>query len=459
MTPEINKYDTQGLLIRGYGNLPAACYILLQIQDAEKTKKWLREIESQITRGNTRDQVVGLNLAFTYGAFDKLRLPEKLLKPFSREFQEGMTVSSRARILGDVAENQAENWLWGGPETEPVDVLFMLFATSQENLERYAANQRSLWKSGGLKQIRQLDSTILATPAVKQEVRKEHFGFHDGISQPTIKGLGRVDHTDNLVNPGEFILGYCNQYGKLPDSPQIDSPLSKIDFGLNGTYLVFRQLEQNVVGFWRSIKENAQHLYGNSSIENCLLLAAKMVGRWPDGTPISQLPMPDNSPSDPAAIFRVEDIHGDRCPLGAHIRRANPRDALDDNPETSLEMTNHHRLLRRGRTYGPPAVESMNPVDILTQLDRIEEHARGLYFIALNASISRQFEFIQHTWLNNTKFAGLYEEEDPISGNGIFTIQGEPFSRRTCPLPRFVTVRGGAYFFMPGLAAIRYLAT
>jgi Dyp-type peroxidase family len=455
MLPEINKYDIQGLLIRSYGHLPAACYILLQIQNPEQTKEWLRKIENQITRGDRRDPVFSLNLAFTWGGFDKLRLPEKLLKQFSREFQEGMTVHSRARILGDVSENRAENWLWGGPKTEPVDVLLMLFASSDDELERQVANHRSLWENGGLKQILKLDSTVLAT----QKAPKEHFGFHDGISQPTIKGLNRVDHTDNLINPGEFILGYCNQYDKLPDSPYLEEPQSIIDFGVNGTYLVFRQLEQDVVGFWQSIKENAQLLYGNSSIENCLLLSAKMVGRWPDGTPISQPHTLGSHPSDPAAIFRFEDARGDRCPLGAHIRRANPRDALDANPDTSLEMSNHHRLLRRGRTYGPAAVESMNPVDILTQLDRIEKHARGLYFIALNASISRQFEFIQHTWLNNTKFAGLYEDEDPIIGNGIFTIQGEPFSRRTCPLPRFVTVRGGAYFFMPGLAAIRYLAT
>jgi deferrochelatase/peroxidase EfeB len=132
------------------------------------------------------------------------------------------------------------------------------------------------------------------------------------------------------------------------------------------------------------------------------------------------------------------------------VRRANPRDALDASvgPERSVTFSNRHRLLRRGRAYGDPAGTS----------------GRGLHFISLSANIARQFEFVQHTWLNNPKFAGLYDDADPLvaahSGTAgrTFTVQARPVRERVTGLPPFVTVTGGAYFFLPGRRALRYLA-
>jgi deferrochelatase/peroxidase EfeB len=176
------------------------------------------------------------------------------------------------------------------------------------------------------------------------------------------------------------------------------------------------------------------------------------VGRWPNGVPLTRSPEhPGDDLADANDFGYAEgDAAGQGCPLGAHIRRANPRDALDPEagPEQSLRSVNRHRLLRRGRAYG----------------DLSGPGERGIHFICLNANIARQFEFVQHTWLNNPKFAGLYDDTDPLVATHqgdigrTFIVQARPFRQRVTGLPAFVTVRGGAYFFLPGIRALRFLA-
>jgi deferrochelatase/peroxidase EfeB len=149
------------------------------------------------------------------------------------------------------------------------------------------------------------------------------------------------------------------------------------------------------------------------------------------------------------------------------VRRANPRDALDPDPgsDKSIAINKRHRILRRGRKYGAPPRTAAAQRALVSEAGRpAVESERGLYFIGLNANIARQFEFIQHTWLNNPKFDGLYDDIDPLVGaqaeeSGTFTVQAAPVRRRVSGLPRFVHVRGGAYFFLPGIRALRYLAS
>ena len=150
--------------------------------------------------------------------------------------------------------------------------------------------------------------------------------------------------------------------------------------------------------------------------------------------------------------------------MGSHIRRTNPRDSLGPDPGSakSIAVNKRHQLLRRGRIFGVPVAASMDPDEIMNG-DPAGE--RGLYFICLNANISRQFEFVQHSWSNNPKFAGLYSDPDPLTGTrhstaepDAFTIPADPVRQRVTGLPEFVTVRGGGYFFLPGIRAIRYLA-
>ena len=149
-------------------------------------------------------------------------------------------------------------------------------------------------------------------------------------------------------------------------------------------------------------------------------------------------------------LYYFEDRFGLACPLGAHIRRANPRDLIGPDPDTALRLSKMHRIIRRGRPYGKRWVKS----------DRDEQ--RGMLFICLNADIAGQFEFIQHTWLNNGRFSALYGETDPISHyseeDRVLTIQRRPTSERVDGITQYVTVRGGAYFFLPGIQTLQFLA-
>ena len=287
----------------------------------------------------------------------------------------------------------------------------------------------------------------------------------------------------NTVAPGEFILGYPNAYGQYTNRPLLASPKDPAgllptdpsgsglrDLGLNGSYLVFRQLSQDVVGFWRFVNERTKTRSGADDPYARVALAAKMVGRWPSGAPLIKTPNADDpsmSDDNDFLYHADDDSFGLKCPIGAHVRRSNPRDSLEPEPgsDRSIDVGKRHRILRRGRDYGPPVAASMDPQDIL-QSDAVSED-RGLYFICLNAHIGRQFEFIQNTWANNPKFDGLYADDDPLIGargagrtdeTGTFTVQATPVRKRVTGMPRFVQMRGGAYFFMPGIMAVRFLA-
>ena len=113
--------------------------------------------------------------------------------------------------------------------------------------------------------------------------------------------------------------------------------------------------------------------------------------------------------------FRSTDKDGLKCPFASHVRRSNPKDALDTDRKTSISVANKHRMLRRGRSYGKPLTENLKPVDCLKAVDDGEK--RGLHFICINADIAHEFEFIQNAWINNPKFNGLYDERDPLVGS------------------------------------------
>jgi deferrochelatase/peroxidase EfeB len=201
-----------------------------------------------------------------------------------------------------------------------------------------------------------------------------------------------------------------------------------------------------------------------------------MVGRWPSGAPLVETPDRDNpclGDDNDFGYYRTDPL-GLACPLGAHIRRVNPRDSLDPQPGTdaSLAVNDGHRLLRRGRSYGPgsgtpaaarPAAAGNNGhAERLARADVAPGSGTGLHFICLVASLIRQFEFVQHTWLNNPTFHGLYDDTDPLIGSrhprgATFTVPARPVRRRYRDLPQFVRTRGGAYFFLPGISALRYL--
>lgn len=451
---QLEVKDLQGFLLSSYSKkLPCATYLLLKITDSANSRKWLNDLTDKITTAEERREDYSLNIAFTSTGLKKLGLSADELSTFSRPFQEGMTAEHRSHILSDKEDSAPQNWNWGNHDN-PVDVLVLVFAFDENMLtEQLRLRDEEIKTFGGLEKI-------MALSAGRQPDAKEHFGFLDGVGQPVIEGTGReskqLSRTGHatIIKAGEFILGYENEMNVLVPIPGV-SQMS--NFGANGTYLVFRQMQQHVAAFWKCLDELTRDADGKSDPLAREKLGAKIVGRWKSGAPITKYR--DSDPADKSEVnedndfdYHQDDAKGFGCPIGAHIRRSNPRDSLSADPKIALQSAKRHRIIRRGRSYGD---RTETPFE-----DDGKE--RGLHFICLNSNIERQFEFIQQTWINNKTFAKLYDEVDPLigrrRGNDLFTVQGEPIRTRVHNLDKFVTVKGGAYFFMPGISALRYLA-
>ncbi len=482
--------DVQGLVRFGYRHLTEASFLLLRVKDPAAARAWLAQ--APITSAVTADPLpdTALHVAFTSEGLRALEVSSELCSEFSAEFVSGMTSdAARARRLGDVGANDPGGWEWGAGERLP-HVAVLLYARPG----RLAELEREIEAQCAVSFVL---VERLATSAAQLE--EEPFGFRDGISQPemdwkrerAVRDQDQLDYRNDSCL-GEFLLGYPNEYGLYtprpllapqqdPDGllPRAEDAPDQADFGRNGCYLVLRQLRQDVSGFWRELDRQAG---GHPDLRE--RLAEKMVGRNKLGEPLE----PSESCADGKSTEKSKlnnftyrhDPQGVRCPLGAHIRRTNPRNA--DLPPggrgilsrlwrmlgfdaAALEQdlvasTRFHRLLRRGRKYaiGASAGESSQGADI------------GIHFICLAANIKRQFEFVQSAWLIGSKFGGLSGESDPLLGTRVpdsdgfptdgFSIpQAEGPDRRLSGLPQFVTVVGGAYFFLPGIRALRYLAT
>jgi Dyp-type peroxidase family len=384
-----------------------------------------------------------------------------------------MAAPARARKMRDVEESDPEAWSWGYGAAQ-VHLVLMLYAATEPELDALVDSQRVALPGGGLTELfGPAGDELGATRPIGE--RREHFGFADGIVQPRFRdeppGMrSRGARDADLVATGEFLLGYPNEANILPRSPALSEAAKARkgferadgDFGRNGSYLVFRQLEQDVGGFWRSMA----CIGAEATVDDRVRLASKMVGRWPDGAALVTHPHGSTQRArDPENFdYARDDPHGDRCPFGAHIRRSNPRASLAKDPELGLAKSKKHRLLRRGRSYGEPFVEPMTPDELVRAAENGTGRPgpRGLQFLCFNADLANQFEFVQQTWINGTVFQGLHGEVDPLVGDpavtgGRFSVPSEPLRRVQC-LRRFVTVRGGAYLFLPSRAALGYLS-
>lgn len=462
-TPALEVDDIQGILLFAYATLERATYLHVTFPESAGTRPnaWLGKLAKEVAAANVRTGKVGdkINVAFTSAGLARLGLTKKELETFPRELQQGMGHELRAHVLGDDHENDPKNWELGGPNNRPLHALVMLFSHDIDGVTRLRTNEAARVADYGGEVVHVDEAQV--QPA-------EHFGFVDGIEQPHVAGSPRKkpDHFEEVA-AGEFVLGYPNAYGEEPPMPRGEGDF---ELGRNGTYLVYRKLRQDVAGFWQSMLTQAARDKDKDGVPDdapevlarrAVGCAARVVGRWPSGAPLVSHPLEDVRPGetyDPAFGFAKIDPNGMRCPLGAHVRRANPRDMLLPGPVESLKAVQRHRLLRRGRAYGPPTAEA------ITERAKSDGQERGLVFVVLNASIRRQFEFVQQTWLNNPKFAGLYDERDPLAStihddNAQMTIPGNPVRSKLQGLPRFVTTRGGGYFFLPGLKALAWLAS
>ncbi len=429
-----------------------------------------------------------------------------LLSGFPSAFRMGM--ANRSRNLGDLGKYAAETWRWSDVTSEAV---LFIYAETHEDLAYSCDVHSALVQNYGGAVLHRLD----CAPANPEKPDFEHFGYRDGIAQPVIKGTGRATRgapMRDILEPGEFILGYANGQGFFPPSPvmaaesdpeqalPVLSPdmLSRYpdfgdrkfgdaarDLGRNGSFVVIRELAQDVDGFDKFVEQKAAELRGETEgpdgaryrdlykligqYPDKHWVKAKLMGRWPNGRPLVGNPVNTPSPeaNDPEAAkclaaetendfnFGSDDPHGYACPFASHIRRANPRDSKQPGDPKEQVITNRHRLLRRGRAY------------VRSNADGSEE--KGLLFVSLCADLERQFEFVQQIWSNSADFHGLSHEPDPIIGADAPDLHtGCPAERNfTIPTPAgpiklrgmqcFVQVKAGGYFFLPSRSALTWM--
>ncbi|MCY6383248.1 hypothetical protein [Hoeflea prorocentri] len=428
---------------------------------------------------------VPVNIAFTYPGLEKLDLDPTTLRSFPDAYRQGM--AARAGRLGDTGPSAPENWhgelglpsvsgyFTGGFQVGAMaqgDKWDMGPEEDWERLRRQVDdfNHRSgprgkllrtilggLFRLVGMEivhiELGQDPYFVENGRAVASGFRKEHFGFRDGVSQPFVDmKLGKPmpggatpgrNGTWAPVAPGEIYLGYPDEDGNRAQQP------TNALLRDGGTFMIFRKLEQDVTGFRAFLAEQRP---GDPAAQQ--KLAAQFMGRWQNGTPLMMAPDsprdigPDSDRLINDFLFVRDDPRGEKCPLGSHIRRSNPRDIGGRND------VRRHRILRRGIGYGGPLLDNGS---------RGDGKKRGLLFIAANARIDLQFEVIQADWMNGGEFmgqAGL--GKCPIAGTNSGGLQ-DSFHEAgaTAPvtnIPAFVTTRGGDYFFAPGQDALIAMA-
>jgi Dyp-type peroxidase family len=424
ITPGFRKNHQALVLLR----LPSRAAAGAWLQTLAPSVTSARDVRGFVTRrrreGAGEADVVNwrtrwVNVGISWAGLDMLGAPGR--DAFPEDFRQGMR--ERATL---VADENVGNWEIGGTADTEAHVLLILAADTDADLTVEIERQRLLAHRYDLKEL----ITYRGAELSGKLRGHEHFGYRDGISQPDLE--------PPRVAPalGEFVLGHPNQIGELAPGP---------DWARNGSYVAFRRLRQDVAGFRRTVGTQASRANRGLTPE---LLGAKLVGRWTSGAKLGEpgIEQPPPWPGDEGArVTRFDfanDDAGERTPLFAHIRKANPRD-----PDAQ-----RHRLIRRGIPYGPPLPAGEE-----------DDKDRGLLFLAYQASLSNQFEHVQRNWLNSTKFPVPQTGRDPLVGqpggaNELILPLGGGQGQVPITLGQFVTMTGGGYFFSPSIEALTQLA-
>ncbi|HET9639079.1 MAG TPA: hypothetical protein VFP12_07720 [Allosphingosinicella sp.] len=515
---KLQTSQIQSLVFGGLGFMPHGTCLLFDLPgDEARARDFVARLYPCTAFGDgrklRRDAV--LTVAFGGRALERLGLPGECLSGFPPAFLEGMGTDGRARILGDTGEDAPGKWRWG---RQASDVALLVYGVTGEDVAGLESEICAAAAANGMAEPYRIPLAVAEKPSI------EPFGFVDGVSQPVIRGTDQANRSNDpihLVQPGEFVIGYPDNRGNLPPQPEL-SPLAdprnllpladgSRAFGTavaespraiarNGTFLVIRQLEQDVGAFNTYCEEQAAVLAARLPEPyevDADFVAAKLLGRWKDGSSLVRNPYypygtersrkaerdsrrkiapldppqpeaaeplatarPESAPAEGAAIpaptepssrqdndflYGVEDPQALRCPIGAHIRRGNPRDTLLPGSLEQVAISNRHRIRRVGRLYREGPGEKP-----------------GLLFMCLNGDIERQFEFVQQTWLANSGFQGLDRQQDPLindraRGSTGYLIPSNDGPARLAPLPSFVRTLGGGYFFMPGRSFLAFL--
>lgn len=430
---ESTREKLQSLVFTGFGSLPRTTVLRLDGID----KAWLGAVLPHVTFGRSKVPIA-VQVLLTARGLAALDVPPETIRELGLVFQHGMTSESSSRRLGDKVSYPSEHWEWTDLDHDAMLLVYHSEDGLEPDLETALTGSARIL---GRKTLR------------RPEFDREHFGFLDGLSNVR---LAKTDPPEaDVVPDGEIVIGRENQTGLLDER----GPL-----GVDGTFVVVRELDQDVRSHWAFWLEAA-----GGDPDEAVYLAAKAVGRWPNGMPIRT-----GQTREPAAVeadqeirtFR-DDPHGTGCPFGSHIRRANPRDTLVSDPEISEGISALHRIMRRGRVYGPPAPADFYPETLRDQVangpPEQADEARGLMFICLCGNLRRQFEFLQQNWIKAPKFANLLNDVDPLFANETTSqsmcIPTDGFNRYVDGVGGWVSVRGGAYLLMPSKPVLERLAS
>lgn len=471
MTVTLDLADIQANIVRGYaateirhfavrfGDSGLARTLLGRLVSGDHAVPQVSTAESWATT-----PAYCLNVALTIDGLGALGLASATLAQFPLPFTQGSAQRSVSSSigdplhvgLGDVGDAAPDRWILGGPLNPTVHALLSLAVagpssmSNSSTMDVLTAQLRAAFVAHHVTECSVHDGRALPGGVI-------HFGYRDGISQPTIAGGPGPELPDMQPETptGDVLLGsqYVNTYGGSFQGALPDELVG------NGTYVVFRILEQDVDAFERTIAATARR-----SMTDVELVAAKLMGRWRNGVPLATSPTTDTPPGwTPERLNDFDyaptdthpelfdDVRGVRCPVGAHIRRLNPRSGL------AAGVPHNRRLVRRSLPYGPP-------FDSAVPDDGIE---RGLLGVFICGDIEQHFEFVQRVWTNSDlHMAGIRGTRDPISGyqdptdGGKFTIRTadtrDPIT--IVDLPRLVRTRGSLYCFMPGIGGLRALA-
>ena len=474
--------DIQGFIVRGY-RMPMVRHFLLSVTDPAAARKMLGRLVSgdekespQIT--TAEDWHVGfepgpgddtkqaprckpdycLNVAVTWRGLIALEIPQRVpdlsFKSFAA-FTEG--AGARAKLVGDVGQSAPENWIEAFRQGED-HVMVTLHAISPEAMESYTNRLVQMFpEEGAFKEISRQDGMALIEmqDGKPTPTARVHFGYTDGISMTTIQGGPEKYHPDHQ-QPCEswlFVLQDDAENYHVPEPREL---------GLNGSFAVFKKIETDVVGFENFLQSNKDKIDPE-------LLAAKICGRWRNGVPLALSPDTDSPAGGiaPEQMNNYEYVNADgsgdpkglRCPVGAHMRRINPRGQPITGQGEPGGSNNTHRLIRRGLPYGP-VYDPSKPHDGLE---------RGLLGYFINSNIENQYEFVLGHWVNDSEFAGAVrlnpKSKDPMIGTqdpteSIFVIpqaNGAPPIRIT-GFSTFVVTKAAAYCFLPSITAIRFIS-
>jgi Dyp-type peroxidase family len=437
--PMLDLHEIQATVLRPRPAPYFGTHVLLRVDDAQAGRKFLRRLTPHIASAANWWNAANtwLDVGISYAGLEALGVPQDSLQSFPEAFRVGM--AARAGQLGDDGVNDPKNWDPAYARGQ-LHIGVSAFSDSEEKHQRALAIAREQWE--GFSGV----SLLAMQDFGAQPGDLNSLGYKDGIDQPAIEGSGvePLPGQGRPIKAGEFILGYPGEAGPPLPMPQPDI------LGRNGTYLGFRKYQSRVGAFNRFLRAN-----GSTEAER-ELIAAKLVGRWRSGAPLTLAPDVDNPAlgADPQRnndFNYANDEHGRQVPFGAHIRRMNPR----DSKLTRLTEVNIHRLIRRGTTYGPPYDPSA-----LSEAD--DEVARGAIFLLISAKAMATLEFLQQEWINDGDFIGAGNERDPIIGRqeqgATFTIPKEPVRRRLHGIETFNVLRGGEYFFLPSMSALNWLA-